>query len=185
MAVMDRSEFEVPGGWWSRGYVPHFDAACIVQHVTYRLADSLPAPVLARLEEELCNVPPDRRNAERRRWIEGWIDQGWGSSLLRFPPAARLVQDVFLRFDTQRYRLLAWVVMPNHVHVLLEVLVPWSLPRIVASWSPSRTVDSPCSRQARTWSESTAVSGSASNGIASSVTRSTWRRLGVTSIRTR
>jgi hypothetical protein len=38
-----------PTGWHSRGYMPHFDSHHVVQHVTFHLADSLPAGVLARL----------------------------------------------------------------------------------------------------------------------------------------
>ena len=59
-----------PRGWHSRGYMPHFDSHYVVQHVTFHLADSLPASVLARLEEELRTVPPDRQDAERRKRIE-------------------------------------------------------------------------------------------------------------------
>ena len=37
-----------------------------------------------------------------------------------------------MRFDGSRYRLLAWCVMPNHVHVLIEPVE--TLPKIVQSW---------------------------------------------------
>jgi hypothetical protein len=36
-------------GWHSRNYLPHFDSQDVVQFVTFRLADSLPKAVLARL----------------------------------------------------------------------------------------------------------------------------------------
>jgi type I restriction enzyme R subunit/putative DNA methylase len=39
-----------------------------------------------------------------------------------------------LIFDLQRYRLLAWVVMPNHVHVLFQPVAGWTIAKIVASW---------------------------------------------------
>jgi putative transposase len=100
-----------PGGWHSRGYMPHFDSHHVVQHVTFHLADSLPASVLARLEKELRTVPPERQDAERRKRIETWFDAGHGCCLLREPVAACLVQDALLFFDGARYRLLAWVVM--------------------------------------------------------------------------
>ena len=48
-----------PRGWHSRGYMPHFDSLHVVQHVTFHLADSLPADVLARLEEELTDRPTE------------------------------------------------------------------------------------------------------------------------------
>ena len=68
------------------------------------------------------------------RRIETWIDAGHGCCLLREPAAACLVQDAFLCFDGVRYRLLAWVVMPNHVHVLFQPMEGWTMARIVASW---------------------------------------------------
>jgi putative transposase len=37
-------------------------------------------------------------------------------------------------FDTKRYSLVAWVVMPNHVHVLFQPVNGWSVAKIVASW---------------------------------------------------
>jgi REP element-mobilizing transposase RayT len=114
--------------------MPHFDSHHVVQHVTFHLADSLPADVLARLEEELRTVPPARQDAERRKRIESWIDAGHGCCLLRESTAALLVQDALLFFDGVRYRLLAWVVMPNHLHALFQPLEGWTMARIVASW---------------------------------------------------
>jgi REP element-mobilizing transposase RayT len=40
---------------------------------------------------------------------------------LRRPEIAALVQENLLHLDGTRYRLLAWVVMPNHVHALIEI----------------------------------------------------------------
>ena len=37
-------------------------------------------------------------------------------------------------FDTSRYLLHAWVIMPNHVHLLLSLAEAASLERVVASW---------------------------------------------------
>ena len=39
-----------------------------------------------------------------------------------------------LHFDGVRYRMLAWVIMPNHVHALLETLPAFPLGGIVHSW---------------------------------------------------
>ena len=109
-------------GWHSRGYLPHFDSHEVVQHVSFHLADSLPSSMLARLEAELRAMPSAARDADRRKRIEEWIDAGHGCCLLREPAAARLVQNALLHFDGVRYRLLAWVVMPNHVHALFQVI---------------------------------------------------------------
>ena len=36
-------------GWYSRGYLPHFDAGQILQSITFRLADALPQDKLDQL----------------------------------------------------------------------------------------------------------------------------------------
>ena len=118
--------------WYSRGYLPHRDRKGLVQAVTFRLADSLPQEKLAQLEEELKCLPEDRRSAERRVRIEQWLDSGMGCCALGHPAVARTVQESLLHFDGERYRLLAWCVMPNHVHVLVEPLI--ALATIVQGW---------------------------------------------------
>jgi REP element-mobilizing transposase RayT len=120
--------------WHSRGYLPHFESSEVVQHVTFHLADSLPQTVLLRLEAELKSHPTAKRDFERRRRVEAWMDAGHGSCILRKPALASMAQESLLSFDTQRYRLLAWVVMPNHVHVLFQPIGGWTVAKIVASW---------------------------------------------------
>ena len=70
----------------------------------------------------------------RRKRLEQLLDAGYGSCLLRRPDIASLVIDNWLRFDGVRYELLAWVVMPNHVHVLVEIMDGNSVSRIVHGW---------------------------------------------------
>ncbi len=123
-----------PERWHSRGYLPHFESADAIQHVTFHLADSLPKDVLDRLSGELKSLPLEKQDAERRKRIEAWMDAGHGSCVLREPSIAAMVQSTLLHFDAERYRLLAWVVMPNHVHVLFQPLNGWTVAKIVASW---------------------------------------------------
>jgi putative transposase len=120
--------------WHSRGYLPHFESSTAIQHITYRLADSLPAHVVATLTAELASMRPTKREIMRRKRLEAVMDAGHGSCVLRVPAMARLVQDNLLFHDGTRYRLLAWVVMPNHLHVLIQPIAPWAVSNIVASW---------------------------------------------------
>ncbi len=120
--------------WHSRGYIPHFDSPGSIQHVTFHLADSLPKVVLDRFEDEIREMPESEREVERYKRIEAWIDAGHGCCLLREPRAAELTQDALLYFDGVRYRLLAWAIMPNHVHVLFEQIRGWKLARVVTTW---------------------------------------------------
>jgi REP element-mobilizing transposase RayT len=108
--------------------------ALFTQHVTFHLADSLPKAVLQRLEAELGQLPVNKRSAERRKRLDAWMDAGHGSCLLGDPVIAAETQAALLSFHLQRYRLFAWVVMPNHVHVLFHPLDDWTVAKIVASW---------------------------------------------------
>jgi putative transposase len=121
-----------PGEWYSRGYLPHRDRIGLLQSLTFRLADSLPQQKLRELEGELVRLSEDRRDVERRRQIEEWLDSGMGCCALGHPLMARTVQDSLLHFDGDRYGLIAWCVMPNHVHVLIEPRHP--IAKIVQGW---------------------------------------------------
>ncbi len=118
--------------WYSRGYLPHLDDITKIQSITFRLADSLPQDKLEVLEEQLKLMPEVQRNLVRRKTIEGWLDAGMGCCALRHPEVAGTVQNALLKFDGDRYRLLAWCVMPNHVHVLIQPRE--RLGKIVQSW---------------------------------------------------
>ena len=102
-------------GWYSRGYLPHCDEPGKVQFITYRLGDSLPKSVLDSYDAALCRREID--DLERMRKIEHYLDKGHGACWLRQPAVAEMVQDNLRHFDGQRYHLLAWCVMPNHVHM--------------------------------------------------------------------
>jgi len=126
-----------PGGvgaleWYSRGYLPHRDCKELLQTVTFRLADSLPQEKLRILEDELLQISIDRQDVERRKKIECWLDSGMGCCALSHPAVAQQVQDSLLHFDGTRYRLAAWCIMPNHVHVLVKPVAP--LAQIVQGW---------------------------------------------------
>jgi len=116
-------------GWYSSKYLPHFDSPGIQQYLTYRLVDSLPAA--RRAEWETLLALED--DLERQRALEHYLDLGHGACYLHQPKIAQLVQNTFWHYDGIRYRLLAWAVMPNHVHVLIEI---WQTPvwSIIKSW---------------------------------------------------
>jgi len=113
--------------WHSRGYIPHRDAPGLYQAITFHLGDSLPQPVLARMEEELLALDESDRDMERRRRIEGHLDAGFGECWLRRPEIAVIVENALLYFDGGRYRLMAWCIMPSHVHFLARIHEGWPL----------------------------------------------------------
>jgi REP element-mobilizing transposase RayT len=111
-------------GWHSRGYLPHFDSAETVQFVTFRLADSLPKNVVEALADR-----PDRLAETNEQ-----LDSGLGSCWLKEPEIAGAVEAALLHFDGERYRMLSWCIMPNHVHVVIEAAGSHGLGAIVRGW---------------------------------------------------
>jgi REP element-mobilizing transposase RayT len=119
--------------WHSRGYLPHFEAGETPQLITFHLSDSLPRTALSRMEADLNLLPIEKRDIARRRKLDALIDAAHGSCALGRPQVAKMMEGSILRFDSHRYRLFAWVVMPNHVHVLLQPLNDWTAALIVSS----------------------------------------------------
>jgi REP element-mobilizing transposase RayT len=124
-------------GYYSRGYLPHYDATNTYQFITLRLHDSVPAEIIERWKQELHwreGLAADSKEAiELRRRIEEYADKGYGACYLRDERIARLVHNALMHFDGVRYRLIAWCIMPNHVHVLLQMMGE-PLAKIVQSW---------------------------------------------------
>ncbi|MHB8522608.1 MAG: REP-associated tyrosine transposase [Limisphaerales bacterium] len=115
-------------GWYSRGYLPHFDAPGTWQFITYRLADSISVE-LRREWEEAMKLEDDR---EKFRRMELMLDRGLGACPLRQAGLAQMVQDNLWFHDGKAYRLLAWVVMPNHLHILAEMWKPLGV--VLRNW---------------------------------------------------
>ena len=116
-------------GWHQRGYLPHHDVPGVTQLITFRLHDAVPA--IRRSEwEALLRIENDR---ERRTKLEAYLDQGLGECWLRRSDVAEATQGALCFFNGQRYQLQAWVVMPNHVHVVVDV---WETPLadLLKSW---------------------------------------------------
>jgi REP element-mobilizing transposase RayT len=103
--------------WHERGYLPHRDEPGLIQFVTFRLADSFPTALRSEWEH-LFKIEDDR---EKRTELEAYLDKGRGRNWLGNRDVAEVVEENFLQFRGDRYEMRAWVVMPNHVHVLFRV----------------------------------------------------------------
>ncbi len=137
-------------GWHSRGFLPHFDMPGVIQMLNYRLNDAMPASrrhewaALLEIGDEL----------KRQTKIEEYLDHGFGNCELRDPKVASIVEENWLHLDGQDYRLLAWVVMPNHVHLLVEI---WQTPmtELVQNWKgySSRRINRVLGRRGKLWQD--------------------------------
>lgn len=116
-------------GWHENGYLPHRDEPGLVQFVTFRLADAFPEKLRSEWEF-LLKIEDDRT---RRIQLENYLDRGRGNCHLRRPEIAAVVERSLLFRHNVQYDLRAWVIMPNHVHLLFRVLdVPMS--QLVDAW---------------------------------------------------
>jgi REP element-mobilizing transposase RayT len=71
---------------------------------------------------------------DQRIKIERYLDKGRGEALLFKNEHAAVVHDALCHFDSVRYNLHAWVIMPNHVHVLVATMPNWKMGAIIKSW---------------------------------------------------
>lgn len=132
----------------SRGYLPHLESQNPIYFVTFRLADSLPRVLLEQLREERqaiqkaakagAAVQADQTRLPKLRATiqkaERCLDRGLGVCHLRDPRVAEVVAEAIRFFESKRYQLLAWCVMPNHVHVVFSPLSGYRLESILHSW---------------------------------------------------
>ncbi|HXA17934.1 MAG TPA: transposase [Thermoanaerobaculia bacterium] len=109
--------------------------------MTWHLFDALPSEVMARFRGErdaeranICRLRGSATFAEQRMLdaalidaCERFLDQHAGECLLRDRRAARIVAYSLKFFDSVRYRLYAWCVMPNHAHVVLSCMDGYNL----------------------------------------------------------
>ena len=137
-------------GWHSRGYLPHFDMPGLVQFINYRLDDAMPAG----LRQEWAALLEIDDELKRRTKIMDYLDRGCGSCLFRDHHAAGVVEENWLHFDGKNYRLLAWVVMPNHVHLLVEI---WQTPQsqLIKDWKgyTARRINRLLGRRGKLWQD--------------------------------
>lgn len=120
-------------GRYDRGYLPHIDLP-LVQFVTFRLHDSFPRHLLDLWKTELDSMDENERRRETYRRTESFVDAGHGSCWLRKTEIALVVEGRLHYRDGELYDLLAWTLMPNHVHALVRLYDGSSLPKVIQSW---------------------------------------------------
>ena len=125
--------------WHQRFHsVPHRENKAL-QSITFRLYDSLPKEVIEEIKLKLdINEDDDSCDSIQyqrlRQKIAEYEDAGYGQCFLRDERIAAIMQDTLKHFDGERYQLICWCIMPNHIHVLIEVNEGWSLSRIMHGW---------------------------------------------------
>jgi valyl-tRNA synthetase len=128
--------------------LPHWTRHGAIYAIAFRLADSLPPQVLHTWKQEREGIllrakeqdrpltPHEERELDRlyATRIEAFLDSGQGACHLAKPEIAAMVQEALRHFDGQQYDLIAWCIMPNHVHVIVRPFEGHDLPGILHSW---------------------------------------------------
>ncbi|MEZ5337300.1 MAG: transposase [bacterium] len=113
-------------GFYKHRNLPHLDLAGAIQFITFVLADAAPA-----------NQQPRRRVEGNRDGdvlflkLDAQLDRSAGECLLGDPAFSREVVDVICDSEDLGFLPLAWVVMPNHVHMVIVQSAGCQLGRIV------------------------------------------------------
>jgi len=128
-----------------RRRLPHWQQEGTTYFVTFRLADALPIPVLRQWQAErenwLRQNPKPWTVGKEQEFhelfhskMESHLDQNHGACVLRDRNVGEIVEGLLRHFDGQRYQLGSFVIMPNHVHVVVRPLLNHSLSEILHSW---------------------------------------------------
>lgn len=109
--------------------LPHWEQDNVLQFITFRLADSIPQSRIAVMADErdewLKSHPKPWDEATRLEFerlddtFQRWLDAGHGACELKLDACRKVVTDALRYFDGKKYDLYDYVVMPNHVHLIL------------------------------------------------------------------
>ena len=121
--------------------LPHWAQDGAVVFITWRTLDSMPQevlegwraernrwlvahdidPTLPGWKAQVQDLPLEQMTEYHEQFTTKWhehLDAGHGACVLRQPELAQIVRDSLLHFDGDRYEMLDFVIMPNHVHLL-------------------------------------------------------------------
>jgi putative transposase len=98
----------------------------VVQHVVLTTKAALSTQFLASISQ--------MEAVERRRVVDLALDFSSVGNVFSDPVCALAFESQLLHFDKLRYDLLAWCVMPNHIHIVLCAYLCATIGQIVRSW---------------------------------------------------
>jgi REP element-mobilizing transposase RayT len=131
----------------NRGRLPHWEKEEGLYFITFHLADSLPKSVIVKIAERHrilataqqnnAHLLPEQKaqlDVYSHARIEEYFDSGAGACPFVDQRIAGAMAAALRFWEERRYRLLAWCVMPNHVHVVVRLFPGQELARVVKAW---------------------------------------------------
>ena len=118
--------------------LPHIQLIGAAFFVTFRLKDSIPKAKIWQLKNAFDNKVAQLKTAktenldfqlydERKRFFaqyDALLDaMKYGPTYLKQSEIAKIVADELHRFDGNLYKLIAYSIMPNHVHILIDTSI--------------------------------------------------------------
>jgi REP element-mobilizing transposase RayT len=92
--------------------------------ITYRLANSIPEGLLRELYKQVYALAPgDDRDRLLFKGYDSLLDKSaYCNNYLLRPEIAEIVRCTLIYPDGKDYRLICYCIMPNHVHLIFELL---------------------------------------------------------------
>ncbi len=148
-----KSDFQVIAG----SNLPHWFQPQGTYFITFRTEDSMPKDLVERWyiqrskwlaihdisdstpnwKEKFEKLPEKLRlhfhNTFSKQYLE-FLDKGYGACVLKRPELSKIVADSLFYFNGDRYYIGDFVIMPNHVHLLVCLLGDTDLLKQCSSW---------------------------------------------------
>lgn len=161
----------------TRRRLPHWHQSAATYFVTFRTADSLPKDTLDRwyvrraewlqnhgiavrpnLPVDLSKLSFEKYREYERTFVKALqteLDRGHGDCALADPANSAILEESLRHFDGERYRLGDFVIMPNHVHVLVKPEPDRELSSILQTWKSfsAREINRRTGREGGFWQE--------------------------------
>ena len=126
----------------TKGNLPHWTQYGKITFVTFHLADSLPKHVIDFIQSEYDSLkiqlqkggsPTNiaRLKVIRHNQLEKYLDKGHGSCLLKNSNFRKIIVDALSHDNGIKYDLHSYVIMPNHVHILIEPKDNYTIQNII------------------------------------------------------
>ena len=154
--------------------LPHWYQPGVTYFVTFRTEDSIPVDVRQRwyadrnqwlnrqgicdYKSQFQNLPIALRKEFHERFSQQYmeaLDKGFGACALARPELSSIVADSLFSFDSSRYHLGDFVVMPNHVHLIVCLLGETVIEGQCTSWKrfTARKINEVLKTTGRFWQE--------------------------------
>jgi menaquinone-specific isochorismate synthase len=130
-------------------YLPHWTRKDGIYAIRARLADSLPQLALRKIEQERARLKWRMEHAEEvplgitsikeferlhSRKIEQFLHASYGKCWLAQDDIAGMVVSALQFHAGSQYQLIAWSIMPNHLHAVLQPLSGHDLEQVIYSF---------------------------------------------------